>query len=606
MKLATDLQRFVSSTFGMVKLVWQARSGAFIGILLLTTFQGIAPLAAAWLTKVLFDLLAQGLRRDLAASFPRDLLLLLIAQTILSVMSQMNNPVINHLDIELGRRLTVSVQSIIYRKINSLMGIAHFETPRFYDTIRLGEQSASYSPRNSLNAFTSLLRNSITLVGFLGILISFNPLLVGLVGLAAFPQFYAELKMGHQRFGLAFDNSPKERRLFYFGTLLAGIPSAKEVRLFDLGDYFLDKLLQTHQEMHQAQCAQELRELRWQLFLSVLSSLVASGAFIVVVIQAFSGHLSLGDIALYLSAVKSVQDNLGGIIFALSRLNESVLFYTHFKNLLAMPQSLPLASRVRPVPKLEAGIEFRNVSFRYSEQHSWVLHGINLSIPAGRCVALVGLNGAGKTTLIKLLMRFYDPTEGQILWDGIDIREFDPREMRHHISAVFQDFQQYELAAWENIGLGDVKHVDDFVRIRQAAINAGVHTVIEGLLQGYQTILSYQFTDGGSGTDLSRGEWQKLALARMLMRSADLLILDEPTAALDAQAEYEIYGRFAQVVTGRTSVLISHRFSTVRMADVIAVLKDGRIIECDSHDELVSRGGDYAKFYNMQAERYRC
>jgi ATP-binding cassette subfamily B protein len=213
----------------------------------------------------------------------------------------------------------------------------------------------------------------------------------------------------------------------------------------------------------------------------------------------------------------------------------------------------------------------RNVSFRYTEEHPWVLRELNLIIPAGKCLALVGANGAGKTTLVKLLTRLYDPTEGQILWDGIDIREFRPEELRSRIGAIFQDFMQYSLTAQENIGLGDVENIKNLSRIHNAAVKAGVHTAINNLPQGYQTILSRWLGDDDSGVDLSGGEWQKIAIARMFMRDADLLILDEPTSALDAQAEYETYNRFVNLMAKRTSLLISHRFSTVRMADTIAV-----------------------------------
>lgn len=236
-----------------------------------------------------------------------------------------------------------------------------------------------------------------------------------------------------------------------------------------------------------------------------------------------------------------------------------------------------------------------------------MLRDINLCIPAGQCLALVGLNGAGKTTLVKLLTRLYDPTEGQILWDGIDLREFDPVELRCHMGAIFQDFIRYDLTVQENIGLGDVERIKQSEAIRQAANKAGIHKLVERLPQGYDTILSRWLVgkDTGAGADLSGGEWQKIALARMFMRDADMLMLDEPTAALDAQAEYDLYSSFVELMAGRTSLLITHRFSTVRMADAVAVLEQGQITEYGSHTELVARKGTYAHLYQMQAERYQ-
>ncbi|HYP20531.1 MAG TPA: ABC transporter ATP-binding protein, partial [Chloroflexia bacterium] len=349
----------------------------------------------------------------------------------------------------------------------------------------------------------------------------------------------------------------------------------------------------------------QLREVRWQVLLSVLANVISGIAFVAVVLQALEGRLSLGDIALYSGAVVSMQGALGGIISALASANESVLFYSRYADLLALPEPLPLAGSPSPIAALKSGIELRNVSFRYSESHPWVLRNVNLCIPAGQRVALVGLNGAGKTTLVKLLTRLYDPTEGQVLWDDTDIRAFDPGELRRRIGIIFQDFVRYELTVQENIGLGDVTRIGDESSVRRAATQAGVDDVIGNLPRGYKTTLSRWLAEGESGADLSGGEWQKIALARMFMRQADLLILDEPTAALDAQAEYDLYNSFVELVGQRTCLLITHRFSTVRMADVVAVIEDGRITEYGPHSELLALDKTYARLYRMQAERYR-
>jgi len=244
------------------------------------------------------------------------------------------------------------------------------------------------------------------------------------------------------------------------------------------------------------------------------------------------------------------------------------------------------------------------VSFRYSDQHPWVLQNVTLTFPRGKCLGLVGLNGAGKTTLVKLLTRLYDPTEGEILWDGVDIRHFETRELRQRMGGIFQDFVHFDLTAEENIGLGQVDEIDNSERIHQAAVDAGVDEVLEKLPQGYKTVLSRWLAEDKVGIDLSGGQWQKIAIARMFMRETDFLILDEPTAALDAEAEYEIYNHFVNLVKGRTSLLISHRFSTMRIADVIAVLDGGKIVEYGTHDELLQAEKAYARLYNMQLEQH--
>ncbi|MCL4466692.1 MAG: ATP-binding cassette domain-containing protein, partial [Chloroflexi bacterium] len=281
-----------------------------------------------------------------------------------------------------------------------------------------------------------------------------------------------------------------------------------------------------------------------------------------------------------------------------------VPFHERFIQVMSLPGSTPDARVRHPVGKLDQGIEFRRVWFRYSDHHPWTLRGIDLLIPAGRCLALVGANGSGKSTLVKLLTRMYDPTVGEILWDGRDLREFDPIELRARMAAVFQDFARYDLTAHENIGVGDCERIGDPLRVCRAAMRSGIDDVIRNLPHGYQTVLSRWLAKGEVGVDLSGGEWQKIALARMLARDADLLIMDEPTAALDSQAEQEMYDHFISVIRGHTTVLISHRFSTVRMADIIAVIESGRVTEYGSHSQLASSQGVYARLYNLQASRY--
>lgn len=600
-----EVRSSVHAVYGMTRLAIQAQPVCFAGIVLINLLQGFYPLATAWVTKLLFDLLSKGLQSGLGINLIRDLLPLLISQAALMVLHQMIAPIDRYLNAELARKLALSTQSTIYKKVNDFVGLTYFENSRFYDTIRLATEGAQFGPLQIVSIFTNFLQNVVLLAGFFSVLIPFNPLLALIVGIAALPQLYTQLRLGGQRYDLAFQNTPKERRASYYGFILSDVYSAKEIRLFGLADYFLKGFLDLYKEIHSGQRRQQRREMRYQLFLGILSSLVASGAFAVVVVQAFSGRLSLGDVTLYISAVGSIQGGLLGIVFALSNLNEGVLFYKRFTDLLSLSPPTPTITPPRPIIPVKSNIELRNISFRYTEEHPWVLRDVNLIIPAGKCLALVGANGAGKTTLVKLLTRLYDPTAGQILWDGIDIREFKPEELRNRIGAIFQDFIQYSLTAQENIGLGDVGHIEDLSRIRDAAMKAGVHTTIETLSQGYQTMLSRWLNDDISGVDLSGGEWQKIAIARMFMRDADLLILDEPTSALDAKAEYETYNRFVNLMEGRTSLLISHRFSTVRMADMIAVLEDGKISEYGAHNQLLSLGGTYAKLYTMQANLYK-
>lgn len=589
----------------MIRVTWQAQPLYFVGLIGVLVVQGLLPLASALLMKTLFDLLSQSILRRATPVPVQWVVLLFVAQAALLVMGILLSPLNQYFNAELGRQLSLQLRTRIYQKFNSFVGLSYFEDPQFQNSIQMASMGAQMSPLQSLAALTSLIQGAITVIAFLGVLIAFSPLLAVVVAGAALPQAYAQMRFGRQRFGVAFRNSPKERQADYYGQVLSIVTFAKEVHLFNLGEYFLKGFVQATRAIQSTQRAQQRREFRWQLPLALLASAISCGAFVVVILQAFSGHLSLGDVALYTSAVTSTQGSLMNLALAASQMNLSTLFYREYMTLLALPEVLALSASPRPILPLATGITVTNVSFRYSENHPWVLRHLNLFLPVGECLALVGLNGAGKTTLVKLLTRFYDPTEGQILWDGIDVREFDPHELRWHIGTILQDFARYELTAQQNIGLGNVGQIEQLPKVEHAARKAGIHDRLTTFPQGYQSFLGRSLATEGVGIDLSGGEWQKIALSRMFMREAELLILDEPTASLDAQAEYELYAHFRTLMRGRTCLLITHRFSTVRMADSIVVIEKGEVTESGTHNELIAHNGTYATLYTMQAKQYQ-
>ncbi|HLZ61591.1 MAG TPA: ABC transporter ATP-binding protein [Ktedonosporobacter sp.] len=589
----------------MVRLLLRAQPWYVLALIVIQGVQGLTPLLIAWVAKELFDLLAHIIQqKQAAASALPFLLLLLAAQAGTFLLSQVLTAPGHYFQSQLNLKLSTTIKTSMYEKIAGFVGLAYFEDPDFYDSIEVITNNVQIGPQQLLSTSITLFESCVTIGSFLGVLLASQSTLALIIFVAVLPQLYVQLHLGNQRFQLILTNTLKGRLAAYYGQVLSWITFAKEVRLFALSPYFLCKYVRTVEEINQAQATQQKRELRWNVLLATLAALVSGGTSLYVTLQTFFGRLSLGDLALYTSAVASLQTTLFSLVLALTNVPESVRFFREYTSLLALPQPLPVSLTPRPIVPLSTGIELRDVSFRYHEQHPWTLRHVNLFLPAQQCLALVGLNGAGKTTLVKLLTRLYDPTEGQILWDGVDIREFDPGEFRQHLGAIFQDFARYDLSVHENIGLGDVSQMEDRQGIEEAARKAGLHERIERLPFAYESRLSRMLAGPEESIDFSGGEWQKLALARMFLREADLLILDEPTASLDAQAEYELYQQFRDLMRGRTCLLITHRFSTVRMADTIAVLEHGQISECGTHEELLVCQATYAKLYSMQTEGY--
>jgi len=591
------------SVWQILGLCWRADPFSMVMLLVIQSLQGIVPLAVAWLAKSLFDVLVHGIRADAGPQFLSTLFILLATQALFSVFGQVLSPVNLYFNARQIRALTLLLCTQVYQKISSLNGLAPFEDPGFHTLLQVTANTAQMAPQQAISLLTSLIQGSMTLFCFLSVPLFVSPLLTGILVLAVLPQLFAQFLFSKQRYSLVIGTSPKERGASYYGQVLTSVMYAKEVRLFNLGAYFLRQWISTLREIHMATDRQQRRELIWQTLLSGFSSLTQTATYAYVAIGVFAGRFSLGELTLFSSAVASTQSALSLMMSALARMSESLLFFSQYRKLLALQEPLALCAPPRSVSELTLGITLCDVSFRYSDQHPWILRHVDLFIPVGKTLALVGLNGAGKTTLVKLLTRLYDPSEGQILWDGIDLREFDHVELRQQMGVIFQDFARYDLTAQENIGVGNVNEIENTALVQQAAVKAGIHERIEALPQGYRSVISRWLTREKEGVDLSGGEWQKLALARTFLRDVDLLILDEPTAALDARAEYELYRHFKALMNGKTCLLITHRLSSVRMADEVAVLDQGTIAEHGTHASLRAKPGLYAQWYEMQVER---
>jgi ATP-binding cassette subfamily B protein len=646
----------------VVRLVWDAHRGFTAALVAINAAQGLVPLAQVWITKLIVDAVAAaaagiqtpagGIGAAGAAGVAPFVLALLALQGLVALASQALEPANQLVQQELSDRVSRDVTVRVLRKANGLADISYFESPHFHDQLQRAQQGANWRPPGMLNQLGAMLRAAIGLVSMLGVLLAFQPLLALAVVALALPNVIVQFRHQRQNWGMNAIEVPEVRLMSYFRNLLASKEHAKEIRLFSLGDFFLGRYLELYEAYYRRHRGLRYGQWRANTALAGLAAAGTTGAYAFVVLQALAGRITLGSLTLYLSAVNQVQAGLSTMIFQIASLYESNLFVGHLFEFLELEpaMALPPPERAQPVPvPLRRGIEFRHVAFRYPGTERLVLEDVSFVITPGQTVALVGANGAGKTTLVKLLTRLYDPTAGQVLLDGVDLREFDLEAWRRQIGVAFQDFAQYHLVARENIGVGQVERIGDLAAIQAAAARGGADSVVARLPDGYETILGRMFWSISTylrtvrveeGVDLSGGEWQKVALARAFMRTngadgtteaggatgansttagagsdnggngtpapqAQLLILDEPTAALDAEAEYQIYLRFHELTRGKATFLISHRFSTVKMADHILVLEDGRIAEQGSHPELVALRGRYAALYEMQAERYR-
>jgi len=479
----------------------------------------------------------------------------------------------------------------------------YFEDPTFYDSLQNARRQAEFRAMALVTGVFAIAQQFVTLVSFVVLIIHFQPWIALILFGATIPAFIAQGRYSRLFFRLLTRRAPEFRQLRYLEELVTSDKSIKEVRLFELGPAIISRYSNTFMQYFN----EDVAIARRQSILGTLWGFVSTCSFYVsyawVIWMTLVGTLTLGGLTFYTTILRQSQNTFQGLFNSVNWLVENGLFMTQLLDFMAMQPKMPVSSTPVPFPApLRDGIKLHDVSFKYPDRDEWTLRHISLHIGAGETLALVGLNGAGKTTLVKLLTRLYDPTEGTITVDGIDIREIAPADLHAHIGVIFQDFVRYQMTLKDNIGFGDITHQDDMQRIARAAHQGGAAEIATQLAHGYDTTLGRQFTDG---RELSGGQWQKIALSRSFMREGGILILDEPTAALDAQHEYEIFQRFRELTQGRTAILISHRFSTVRMADRIAVLADGQIVELGSHAELIANKQRYAELFEMQAQGYR-
>jgi ATP-binding cassette subfamily B protein len=574
-------------------LVWRSSPRGVVALALLTIVAAALPPFLAYVGKLIIDAV-------IAADSARALRLVALELAAVAAMAGCER-VLALVRQMVGLRLGIDINVRILEKAERL-ALRHFEDAEFYDKLTRARREASTRPLSLINSNFQVVRHGLTLAGYVALLLGFSGFMAVAVLIATVPAFIAEARFSGAAFRLRNWRSPESRRLTYLEYVLANDEHAKEVKLFGLGPLLLGRYKRLAETFFTDDRKLALRRTVWGYGLSLLSTGVFYGCYALIVLATVRGRLSLGEMTMYLVAFRQGQQSFQSVLSALGSMYEDTLYMSNLFDYFAIETDVPKVTGPLGAVRAERGIRFEGVGFKYPGSDTWALRGVDVFVPKGQSLALVGQNGAGKTTFIKLLAGLYEPTEGRVLLDGRDLRAWDEAKLRARIGVIFQDFNEYQLALRENVGFGSVEHLADDLRVERAVEQGGAKELVQGLAAGLETQLGRWFREG---VELSGGQWQKVALARAFMREdADVLILDEPTAALDAEAEHAVFQRFKALAAGRTTILISHRFPTVRMADRILVLEHGAVTEDGSHAELLAAGRRYAHLFGLQAAGY--
>ena len=583
----------------VLRIVWQSGPLVVSLGLVFRLISSLIPLAALWITKLIIDRIAHVLSSH--EPVPRFFWWLVAGEFVLAISGSILGRTIDYLDALLADKYTRHI-SIRVMQHAAELDLTAYEDPVFYDRLERARVQAT-DRLGMIQSIGRLVQQVIIGASLSVSILLFSPWLWVLLIVGIIPAFLGESHFAFLGYARNFRQTPIRRELDYLRVLGGSREAAKELKLFGLKDFLVERFTRLSDQIYRENVDLARRRLMAGSFLSMIGTAGYYSAYVYVIWRTVNGSLTIGTLIFLTGAIVQASGNIQQVFSTMSSIADQALFLTDLLAFFRMEPTIRSKPNALRAPRpIVCGFEFRNVSFRYPGASRLVLNGLNFHLRAGERVALIGENGGGKTTLVKLMTRLYDPVEGQVLLDGVDLREYDQEDLYREIGVIFQDFMRYEMTARENIAVGRIDEIDNLPLLKTAADKSLADAVIERLPRDYEQMLGRRFE---TGVDLSGGEWQKIALARAYLRDAQVLILDEPTAALDARSEFEVFQRFAELTAGKSALFISHRFSTVRMADRIVVLENGKIVEDGSHETLFSLGGRYAEMFEMQAASYR-
>jgi ATP-binding cassette, subfamily B, bacterial len=581
------------------KLVWKTSPSLTLATAAIRMVRSAIPVSILYVGKLIIDqvvLLNRGTNQD--HSFLWQLVAIEFALAILSDALGRASALIDSLLGDLFANYT----SIRIMEHAATLDLEQFEDSNFYDKLERARQQ-TIGRTILLSQVLSQLQDLITMAFLAAGLIVFNPWLILLLFIAVLPAFMGEAYFNDRTYSLSRRQTPERRELDYIRYIGASDETAKEVKLFHLSGFLIDRFKQLSQKFYHDNKRLAIQRSLWGTAFSLFGTAGYYGAYVFIIYKTIDGKLSIGDLTFLAGSFRQLRSLLDGVLSRFTSVSQGAIYLKDFFDFFEIEPTITHSSKGLPFPNpIQQGFVFENVSFKYVNSENWANRDLNFTLSAGEKLALVGENGAGKTTLVKLLARLYDPTEGTIFLDGHDLREYNLTELRKNVGVIFQDYIRYQMTVSQNIAVGNIDEKDNRELIVESAIKSLADRLVQKLGGKYDQALGKRFNQG---VELSGGEWQKIALARAYMKDAQLLILDEPTSALDARAEYEVFQRFSELTRGKTAVLISHRFSTVRMADRILVLDRGEVLEVGSHEELLNKNGRYAELFNLQARGYQ-